>query len=1109
MQNLKFYMKDTMSKINVIRIILLTLLFISIGALGHAATIHVTTTEDKVAGSLREAITTANTNNENDTIYLPAGTYILTGEGKEENNYRGDLDISNDDRITIIGEGAATTIIDGNQDDRILHIHSGTVSISGVTFRNGNTNYPDANSGLGGGIYVCLNGQLTLTDCTVTDNSNGGSSGGGIHNRGVLTLTNCTVKNNNAGSGPILTDLEGLEGGGIYNSSQATAALANCVINNNTTGRGGGICNKGSMTLTNCTIYENKTGPGENGYGGGICNTGTLTVTHCTIKNNLTKHKAWQKLYGGNGGGIYTNNSNVYLKNTIVADNEVGTGGSGPDYYGQINSQGYNLIENSLGFTITGNTAGNILGQDPKLNNLANNGGTTKTCAFSPDSPAVDAGDSSGTSEDQRGIPRPQDFPGIANVSDGADIGAFELQSQYSISGTVTANGTGLAGVTLAFSDNDGTTTTDDQGNYSHTVSYGWSGTVTPSKEDYSFTPENMAYTDITSDQTDQDYTANPYSVSLSITSPQPGATVSGTVTISVNAASEMDSGAAFIQAITKVEFYIDDIPVHEDTTAPYQYSWDTTAYDNGTHTIKVKAYNAASQVQESQITVTVENEPPISHISLNRTYLNFGADTSGIETGSQDVLIANTGEGILEWTISDDADWLNCTPTSGTQSGMVTASIEPSGLQPGIYNGTVTIEAPYADNSPQTVAVTLTIYDGGSTQPPFGSFDTPIDHSTVMSSVPVTGWVLDDIQTEHVKIYREPLAGEGNNLVYIGEAIMVEGARTDIETASPDYPVNYKAGWGYMMLSNFLPNQGNGTFTLHAMASDKEGNTVTLGANTITCDNANAVKPFGAIDTPAQGGTASGSAYANFGWALTPLPNTIPTGGSTITVWVDGVALGNPAYNRYREDIATLFPGYNNSDGAVGLFYLDTTQYEDGVHTIAWTVEDDAGNSDGIGSRYFTVQNTQGARRIAHSAWRIAQSAACLEPVGIIKGYARGMEPQKAYPNEKNGVINIEINQSDRLEIHLDDLNSSSFIIHRNTASFYSGYLRVGRQLKPLPIGSTFDPGNGIFYWQPGPACIGNYEFTFITKTGTGDMKKKTFIIKIVPKEWTFDQKR
>ncbi len=236
----------------------------------------------------------------------------------------------------------------------------------------------------------------------------------------------------------------------------------------------------------------------------------------------------------------------------------------------------------------------------------------------------------------------------------------------------------------------------------------------------------------------------------------------------------------------------------------------------------------------------------------------------------------------------------------------------------------------------------------------PFGSFDTPVDGSTTAGSIPVTGWALDDIGIASVKIYRE----EDHNLVYIGEAIFVEGARPDVVAAYPEYPDNTKAGWGYMMLSHFLPNGGNGTYTFHAIAADREGLQVTLGTKTVTIDNASSVKPFGTIDTPSQGGTASGSHFVNWGWVLTPQPNHIPTDGSTINVYVDGINLGHPVYNLYRPDIAGAFPSYANSSGAVGYFSLDTTTYENGVHTISWAAGDNNGNYEGIGSRYFIINN-------------------------------------------------------------------------------------------------------------------------------------------------------
>lgn len=276
-------------------------------------------------------------------------------------------------------------------------------------------------------------------------------------------------------------------------------------------------------------------------------------------------------------------------------------------------------------------------------------------------------------------------------------------------------------------------------------------------------------------------------------------------------------------------------------------------------------------------------------------------------------------------------------------------------------------------------------------------------------------------------------------------------------------------------MLTNFLPDQGNGTFTLYAKAADKEGNTVTLGSKTIICDNANAVKPFGAIDTPSQGGIAAGPDYVNFGWALTPPPNTIPTDGSTIMVWVDGVPLGSPVYNQYRKDIAALFPGYNNSDGAVGYFYLDTTSYTNGVHTIAWSVQDDAGNKDGVGSRYFTIINSGSSNRAK------VQSAHTPNLHGVF--FDDGLPDEIDTPG-------LKVKQLQHVEFQVS-----------NYFSRIQGYLSVNGKFRPLPIGSTLDHRTGRFYWDPGAGFAGPFRLVFVIVSPGGDVHQKTIEITIEQK--------
>src|SRR5205085_2252272 len=99
--------------------------------------------------SLREAVLAANASvGVPDTINLPAGTYVLTRVGADEDAAAtGDLDIT--DRLTIVGSGAAATAIDGNLSDRVFDLRSDALTLSRLTVRNGRVTGPTA---VGGGI---------------------------------------------------------------------------------------------------------------------------------------------------------------------------------------------------------------------------------------------------------------------------------------------------------------------------------------------------------------------------------------------------------------------------------------------------------------------------------------------------------------------------------------------------------------------------------------------------------------------------------------------------------------------------------------------------------------------------------------------------------------------------------------------------------------------------------------------------------------------------------------------------------------------------------------------------------------------------------------------
>jgi photosystem II stability/assembly factor-like uncharacterized protein len=467
----------------------------------------------------------------------------------------------------------------------------------------------------------------------------------------------------------------------------------------------------------------------------------------------------------------------------------------------------------------------------------------------------------------------------------------------------------------------------------------------------------------------------------------------------------------------------------------------------------------------------------------LDRHRLDYGAAPGGAVTSAQRFTISSEGEGILSWNASTGTAWITLSSAAGTGPAKIAVAVSPAGLPVGVHEGEICVWDNNAADSPQFVRVVLTVHGEGSDAPasgPFGSLDSPLDGALVAGSIAVTGWALDDIEVVSVKLYRDPVMGEGALPVYIGDGVFVDGARPDVETSYPTYPFSGRAGWGYMLLTNFLPGQGNGTFALHAIARDREGRTREIGVKSITVNNARAVKPFGAIDTPGQGGTAFGSDFLQFGWALTPQPNMIPVDGSTITVWVDGQSQGHPSYGHYREDVASAFPGYANTDGAIGVFHLNTAAFADGVHSIAWSVRDDAGNEDGVGSRFFTIFNgASGAGSSApasvNTVGRLARQDSFLPadrmPVLVRKGYQAGA-PEIAVQPEADGSAVIAIRELERVEIDLSPLVPGR--------RGWKGGLKVGESIRALPAGSSLDAFRGTFAWIPGPGFLGAYELVF-----------------------------
>jgi len=241
--------------------------------------------------------------------------------------------------------------------------------------------------GSGGAVYVDaadLIAETSTLDANYTGSGgnagtwggDGGDGGGIVVFRASATISGSLLTANNTGgngTGGIISGDAG-DGGGVYNEPSDAAKL---------------------LTIANTTIDDNA----ASHNGGGIAHWGdaTANVTNATITRNTAL----------SGGGVWTVDDTITLHNTIVATNSSGDVSGIPN-----NASSHNLI-----------------GGDPVLGPLTDNGGLTLSRIPLAGSPAIDAGSNAraadaGLAGDQRGYYRVAD--GDGNGSQLVDMGAVE-----------------------------------------------------------------------------------------------------------------------------------------------------------------------------------------------------------------------------------------------------------------------------------------------------------------------------------------------------------------------------------------------------------------------------------------------------------------------------------------------------------------------------------------------------------------------------------------------------------------------------------------------------------------------------------------------------------
>ena len=221
----------------------------------------------------------------------------------------------------------------------------------------------------------------------------------------------------------------------------------------------------------------------------------------------------------------------------------------------------------------------------------------------------------------------------------------------------------------------------------------------------------------------------------VSITAPASGTGVTGATTVSASASDNV--------GVTKVELYLNGTLLATLNSAPYSYSWDTTALAVGSHALTAKAYDAAGNVGNSaSVSLTVATPIDATAPVVSLTSPAGGATVSGTTTVSASAS-DNVGVTKIEFYLDGV---LQVTDTSAPFSWSWNTLASTSGshtLSTKAYDA--------AGNSGASAGVVVTVPD---TTTPAVSITTPASGASVTGVANVTASASDDVGVSRVEFY-------------------------------------------------------------------------------------------------------------------------------------------------------------------------------------------------------------------------------------------------------------------------------------------------------------------------------------------------------------------
>ena len=202
-------------------------------------------------GTIRKC--SSGNNTDGGGIGCSGGTVNITGGSLCENNARfGGGIYANGGTVNITGGSLCENNARFGSAGGAVYMSGGSLNITGGSICKNTASH-------GGGIYLHNSPNVSIQNCTITDNNSEGGGGGiYLHDSPNVSIRNCTITDNNAAAG----------GGGIYLYASPNVSIRNCTITDNNAAVGGiyliqsssvDLSGTGNVVCNNiaCDIYLN------------------------------------------------------------------------------------------------------------------------------------------------------------------------------------------------------------------------------------------------------------------------------------------------------------------------------------------------------------------------------------------------------------------------------------------------------------------------------------------------------------------------------------------------------------------------------------------------------------------------------------------------------------------------------------------------------------------------------------------------------------------------------------------------------------------------------------------------------------------------------------